>query len=409
MDNVLDILQERGFVQQISDEPSLHRLLGRRKITLYDGFDPTRPSLTIGNLVGLMMLAWFDRCGHRPIALMGGGTALVGDPSGKLADRPILPADEITANIRHLEGQISRVLRHGPGHTLTLNNAEWLEPLRFIPFMRDIGSRFSVNEVLRLEAYRTRLEAGGLSMLEFSYVLMQSYDFLHLYQNYDCVLQIGGSDQWGNSVAGADLIRKVTGGEAFVLVAPLILTADGVKMGKTEAGAVWLDPTLTTPYEYYQFWRNVADADVERFLALFTFLPMSQIQALGRVQGAALNEAKEVLAFEATRIVHGDGAAEEARAAARRLFAEAGGEVDLPTAEVDCEQLAAGMPVTELFKAAGLVASANEARSLIAQGGLSLNGRPIEDPRARVDLTAMENGALMLARGRKHHKRVICR
>jgi len=271
----------------------------------YDALiDATARSLPTGLLVGDMMLTWFQRCGHRPIALMGRGTTLIGDPTGKTASRPILTEEQIGENVRSIRQQLAHFLDFRDGRALMLNNADWLKPLSFIGFMRDIGARFSVNEILRLEAYRARLEAGGLSFLEFSYVLVQSYDFLRLYQDHDCILQVGGSDQWGNSIAGADLIRRVTGGEAFVLVAPLISTGAGTKMGKSEKGAVWLDPLLTSPYDYYQYWRNVDDSAVERSLAIFTFLPVDEIRALSGKEGVELNRAKEVLAFEATRLCH---------------------------------------------------------------------------------------------------------
>jgi tyrosyl-tRNA synthetase len=409
MDNVIDILEGRGFIQQMSNGEALRELTARQPITLYCGFDPTNVSFTVGNLMQVMLLAHFQRCGHRPIFLMGGGTTLIGDPTGKTSSRPILSPEEVERNVEAIKAQLTGLFDFADGRALMLNNAAWLKPLGFIEFMRDIGSRFSVNEILRLEAYRARLEAGGLSFLEFSYVLVQSFDFLHLYQNYACVLQVGGSDQWGNSVAGADLIRRVTGGDAFVLVTPLILTSEGTKMGKTEAGSVWLDPQMTTPYEYYQYWRNTDDGDVERFLALYTFLPMEEVRSLGALEGAELNRAKEELAFETTKLVHGEAEATRAREAARALFAGGGSDEGVPTTEIARERLAAGMPVTELFKEAGLVSSANEARSLIGQSGLSIDGAPVSDPRARINTDALHNGHLLLSRGRKRHVRVIVR
>lgn len=409
MDNVLDVLQERGFVKDIKDELDLRALLGRQPITLYCGYDATARSLHIGNLVTIMQLAWFQRYGHRPIALAGGGTTLVGDPSGRQTSRPILSEEEIEQNLEGIKSQLTHFLDFADGRALLLNNAAWLKPLNFVRFMRDVGSRFSVNEILNLEAYRTRLEAGGLTFLELSYVLMQSYDFLHLFQEYACVLQIGGSDQWGNSIMGADLIRRITGEQAFVMVAPLIATREGTKMGKSVEGATWLDPQMTSPYEYYQYWRNVDDSKVEQCLALFTFLPMDEVRALGGLEGAELNRAKEILAFETTKILHGEEEARKAREAARALFGGRETGAELPTTEVERSRLAEGMSVAELFKEAGLVLSANEARSLIGQGGLSINGQVVADPRARIDLTAMDNGHLMLSRGRKRHMRVVCK
>lgn len=403
MENVLDVLRERGFVQDINDEDGLRRAL-EQPITLYYGIDATADSLTIGHMVGVMMLAWFQRTGHRPIALMGGGTSLIGDPTGREASRPILTPEEIEHNVRGIRGQLEYFLNFSDDASLVLNNAEWLTTLNYVDFMRDIGSRFSVNEILRLEAYRTRLEAGGLSFLEFSYVLMQSYDFLQLYQRYNCVLQIGGSDQWGNSIAGADLIRRVTGGQAYVLVCPLLLTAAGDKMGKTVAGAVWLK---TPPYEYYQYWRNTEDRDVARFLATFTFLPMDEVRRLTEVSGAELNTAKEVLALEATRILYGEDTARRAQEQARAAFG-AGSVEDMPTDAIDCARLTEGITVVELFKQFKLVTSANEARSLITQGGLSINGTPVRDPRALITRDALADGHLLLSRGRKRHLRIVC-
>lgn len=404
MENVLEVLKQRGFVQQISDEADLAALLGRQPITLYAGYDATARSLHIGHLVSIMVLAWFQRYGHRPIALVGGGTTMVGDPSERTTARPILSVEQIEENVQGIRAQLAHFLDFSQDRALLLNNATWLRPLNFIEFMRDIGSRFSVNEILRLEAYRTRLEAGGLSFLEFSYVLMQSYDFLRLYQDYDCILQWGGSDQWGNSIEGADLIRRVTGGQAYVGTSPLIATAEGVKMGKTVGGAVWLDSVMTSPYEYYQYWRNVPDAMAEQALAIFTFLPMEEVRALGRAEGVELNRAKEVLAFETTRLLHGEEAARQAQEAAHALFGGAGGEGAVPTVELEAERLAEGIPVTVLFKEAGLVSSSNEARSLIAQGGLAINGAPVGDAHARITLNG---GHLLLSRGRKRHMRVV--
>lgn len=405
MNDVLSILRDRGFVQDVSDEAGLRARLEAEPVTLYCGFDATADSLTIGHLIPIMMLAWFQRCGHRPIALMGGGTTLVGDPSGRQSSRPILTSEQIDANLVPIRAQFERFLDFSDGKALMINNADWLTKLNFVEFMRDIGVRFSVNEVLRMEAYRTRLEAGGMTFLELSYVLMQSYDFLQLYQRYGCILQIGASDQWGNCIAGADLIRRVERAEAFVLVAPLLLTAEGEKMGKSAGNAVWLN---ATPYDYYQYWRNADDRDVERFLAMFTFLPMEEVRRLGSLEGAELNRAKEVLAFETTRLLHGEQAAREAQDAARRVFSGDESE-DMPTVVIDGRRLDEGIPVTELFKESQLVQSANEARSQIKQGGLSIGGRRVTDPRAVISRDALQDGHLRLSRGRKRHVRVVCR
>jgi tyrosyl-tRNA synthetase len=409
MDNVLDILQERGFVQEVSEPDRLRDLVGRQPITLYWGYDATADSLHAGSVLSLMMLAWFQRCGHRPIALAGGGTTLIGDPSGRISSRPMLTEADIEANLRGIRPQLQRFIDFSGDRALALNNLDWLKPLHFIEFMRDVGTRFSINEILRLEAYRTRMEAGGMTFLEMSYVLIQSYDFLHLYNHYDSVLQVGGSDQWGNSIMGADLIRRVTGGDAYVLVTPLVETSTGAKMGKSATGTVWLNPDKTPPYDYYQWFRNIPDADVERFMALFTFLPMEEVRRVGALDGTELNAAKETLAYEATRIAHGAEAADAARDAARALFGgEAATSESVPTVTISRSRLDEGLPVTELFKQAGLVSSANEARSLIAQGGLAINGKPVTDPRERVGEEALQDGgAIHLSRGRKRHMRVL--
>lgn len=406
MTNVLDVLTERGFVQQVSDEESLRAVLDN-PITLYWGYDATADSLHAGSVLSLMMLAHFQRHGHRPIALAGGGTTLIGDPSGRNSSRPMLTEADINANLAGIRPQLARFLDFAQGRALALNNADWLTLLNFVGFMRDIGTRFSVNEILRLEAYRTRLEAGGMSFLELSYVLIQSYDFLHLFQQFSCVLQVGGSDQWGNSIMGADLIRRVEGADAFVLVTPLVETSAGLKMGKSAAGTVWLDPVKTPPFEYYQWFRNIPDADVARFLALFTFLPMEQVRDLATGEGAELNRAKEVLALEATAIVHGPDEARRAQEAARALFGGSASGADVPAINIDRARLAEGIPVAVLFREAGLVTSANEARSLIGQSGLSVNGQAVRDPQARLTAADLQDGHLMLSRGRKRHMRVV--
>jgi tyrosyl-tRNA synthetase len=408
MQSLFDSLQDRGFVYQCTEEEVLRKRL-ETPLTLYWGFDATADSLHIGHLVSIMMMAWFPRYGHHPIALAGGGTTLIGDPTGRTSARPMLSAGEIDRNVGAIKRQLAHFFDFGDDGALLVNNADWLTKLGFVEFMRDIGSRFSVNEILRLEAYRTRLEAGGLSFLEFTYVLMQSYDFLYLYQHHDCIVQIGGSDQWGNSVTGADLIRRVTGGDAYVISHPLIMTSAGTKMGKTAGGAVWLDPNKTSPYEYYQYWRNTDDRDVEQRLAIYTYLPMDEVRELGKLEGSELNRAKEILAFEATKLVHGEEEAAKARDAARSLFEGGGGGNDVPTIELDRAELAEGMPVTALFKAAGLVESANQARIMIKQGGLAINGDVVTDPHERIDPNGFEHGDLLLRAGKKRFMRVVLR
>ena len=425
MPNVLSVLEERGYVDAKTHDQELAEWLGQSPRTCYIGFDPTASSLHIGSLVPIMALAHMQRCGHRPIALVGGGTGLVGDPSGKTEMRQILTAETVDANAEALKRQLSRFLDFSADRALLVNNADWLSSLGYITFLRDIGRHFSVNRMIKAESYRMRLESEeGLSFIEFNYMLLQAYDFLELVDRYDCRLQMGGSDQWGNIVAGIDLVRKMSQKTAFGITFPLITTASGAKMGKTAAGAVWLDAARTSPYEYYQYWVNSDDADVGRFLALYTFLPMDEIRAAGALSGAALNMAKTVLAFETTQIVHGRRAAVQAYEAAVRMFGARSVPVDLlqsssvpravskveddgvPSSSLSPGTLADGMPLFKLFYMAGLCASGGAARRLIRQGGAYLNGDRVTDDEQLVTETDFANGELLLRSGKKHFHRV---
>lgn len=363
---VFAIFKERGFVEQVTDEKKVPEILEGR-VTCYIGFDPTASSFHVGNLVPIMSLAHMQRHGHRPIALVGGGTGLVGDPSGKDEMRQILTHEEINKNAETQKKQFSRFLDFSEDRALLLNNAEWLTRLNYIDFLRDIGVHFSVNRMLATESIKIRLETG-LSFIEFNYQLLQAYDFWHLFKNYNCLIQMGGSDQWGNIVAGIDLIRRLEGRQAYGVTFPLIMTADGRKMGKTERGAIWLDPERTSPYEYYQFWINTDDRDVRRFLALFTFLPMEEVEEYGKIRGAEIRKAKEILAFEATKIIHGENEAEKARDASKSVFGrgefklpklqmngEGRQEIDsaedaIPTTLINMEKISEGMPAFKLFE-----------------------------------------------------------
>jgi len=406
----LEYLQSRGYVQDVSDPEGLRRAFAGDVVTAYVGFDPTAPSLHVGHMIGMMMLASLQRFGHRPIALGGGGTALVGDPSGKTATRAIVSEDEIRANLERMLPQFSRYLDFAGGRwdgnppALLLNNADWLLALQYIPFLRDIGRHFSVNEMLAAETYRSRLETTGLNFVEFNYRMVQAYDFLHLFRSEGCALQMGGSDQWGNIVAGVELIRKADGGHAFALVCPLLTTASGEKMGKSEGNSLWLDPELTSPYDFYQYWINVDDADVERLLRLYTFLPESRIDNLTRAGGEALREAKQTLAREVTALTHGKAAVEAAEAATRALFSGAPDIDDpsIPTTEVSADQ-SAGMSLADVFIAAGLVSSRGEARRKAAEGALWLNGERVSD----IDEAFSSHGEDTLLRfGKKRYRRI---
>jgi len=407
MEHVFDTLQARGFVQQVTHPEVLRQRLSTERMTFYIGYDPTAQSLHIGNLLTIMAMVHMQRAGHRPLVIVGGGTAMVGDPSGKTEMRQMLSQDTIAQNAQALRAQLQRYLSlAGENGAIVVNNADWLAELKYIDFLRDIGRHFSVNRMLTFEAYKQRMETG-LSFLEFNYQLLQAYDFLVLFQRYGCVLQMGGDDQWGNMVAGVDLIRRVADGEAFALTFPLLTTASGQKMGKTAAGAVWLDTALTSPYEFYQFWINVDDRDVQRFLNYYTLLPLAEITRLGTLQGAALRQAKEVLAFEVTALTHGVDAARAAQNAAHALFDGEGELAGVPETAMPQMRLAAGVPVVDLFVETGLAASKSAARRLIQQGGASLNGVRLANLEAVVTSADLHDGALLLRAGKKHYHRVV--
>lgn len=403
MKNAFQVLSERGFVKQVTHE-GLEELLGREKITFYIGFDPTADSLHVGHFVVLMAMAHMQRAGHRPIVLLGGGTGMIGDPSGKSDMRKMMTTKTIDHNVAQFRKQIGRFLDFGEGKAIMVDNAEWLRGLNYIDFLREVGAHFSVNRMLTAECYKRRLEKG-LTFLEFNYMLMQSYDFLELNRRYGCKLQMGGDDQWSNILAGADLIRRKEKKEAYGLTCTLLLKSDGKKMGKTESGALWLDAEKTSPYEFYQYWRNIADADVRNCLCLLTFLPMEEVERLAALEGEQINQAKEVLAYEVTRQVHGEEEAKKAQAAARALFA--GGEGgQAPTTEITAEQFAQNAKVIDLLMLAGLTNSRGEGRRLIAGGGIQVNGNKVTDEFAELSMADLEEGALMIRKGKKVFHRI---
>jgi len=407
MENVFDVLRTRGFVQQVTHLDVLRQRLGSECLTFYIGYDPTARSLHIGSLLTIMAMAHMQRAGHRPLVIVGGGTAMIGDPSGRTEMRHMLSQDTIAQNVQALRAQLQRYLAlEGDNGAIVVNNADWLAELKYLDFLRDIGRHFSVNRMLTFEAYKQRLETG-LSFLEFNYQLLQAYDFLVLFQRYGCVLQIGGDDQWGNLVAGVDLIRRVADGEAFAMTFPLLATVSGQKMGKTAAGAIWLDAELTSPYEFYQFWINVDDRDVQRFLKYYTFLPLEEISRLSALQGAELRQAKEVLAFEVTKLTHGENEARRARDAAHALFEGTGELAGVPETAIPQVRLAAGVPVVDLLVETGLAASKSAARRLIQQGGASLNGSRLAHLEAVVTSADLHDGTLLLRAGKKHYHRVV--
>ena len=398
--SVLETLQERGFIQQTTHQEPLYELLEKEKITFYTGFDPTADSLHIGHLLPVMAMAHMQRAGHRPIAILGGGTAMIGDPSGKTDMRKMLTQEQIDYNASCFKSQLSRVIDFENGKALMINNGEWLRQLNYIEFLRDIGRYFSVNRMLTAECFKSRMERG-LSFIEFNYMLLQSYDFLVLYQKYGCKVQMGGDDQWSNILAGADLVRRVEGGEAYGITFPLLTTSSGRKMGKTEAGAVWLDPQKTSPYDFYQYWRNSDDRDVERFLALYTFLPMDEVRRLGRLQDREINEAKAVLAYEVTKMIHGAEAADQAQQAAQALFSGARDESSVPVIELAASDLTDGISIVDLVVKANLAPSKSEARRLVSQGGITLNDIKVSDFGKVVGMNDLIESKLTLKKGKK--------
>jgi tyrosyl-tRNA synthetase len=405
--DVLHLLRERGFVQQISDEPALASLLAQGPVTFYAGFDPTASSLHVGSMIPLMAMAHLAHAGHRPIAVLGGGTAMVGDPSGRTELRQMMTVETIQENRRMIEPQVRRFLVDAGDSAIVVDNADWLGPLKYLEFLRDIGRHFSVNRMLAAEAYRQRMEKG-LSFIEFNYQILQAYDYLILHRKHGCALQVGGDDQWGNILAGTDLIRRLHQRETYALTFPLITTATGAKMGKTAAGAVWLAADRTSPFDFYQYFVNVDDRDVGRFLKLLTFLPMGEIQRLASAEGAELRAAKQALAFETTAIVHGREAAQVAQDAARAAFGGGGGDL-VPTHEVAPGDLQAGVKFVDLLFAAGLANSKSVARRLVEQGGVRFGDRKVASVDDKVEAAEIAAAGTLLHAGKKHVRRIIMR
>ena len=399
----LETFEERGFFKQTTHPEELKSRVESGRICAYIGFDPTADSLHVGHLIPLMGLAHLQRDGQRVIALMGGGTAMIGDPSGKTEMRKMLTEKQLEDNVGKIKPQMERFLDFS-GDSELINNSEWLRNLNYIDFLRDIGRHFSVNRMLSFETYKVRLETG-LSFLEFNYQLLQAYDFLELNKRYQCILQMGGDDQWANILSGVDLIRRVSQNEAFGWTYPLLTTASGRKMGKTEKGAVWLDPEKTSPYEYYQYWINCEDADVEKFLTLFTFLPLNEIRELGGLQGAEIREAKSKLALETTSLAHGREEALKAEQAAKSLFGSGGESEDIPSTQIDPSSLLQGIGVFDAFRESGLCKSNGEARRLMNQGGLYLNQEPLSDPDYRITKDDFKEGSVLLRAGKKRYHR----
>ena len=407
--NALDLLKERGFVKQITFEEDLYKAFDQEMVPFYVGFDPTADSLHIGHYIPIMAMAHLQKAGHKPFALMGGGTGMIGDPSGKSDLRKVLTVEDIDNNVAHIKKQMESFLDFDPAKencAVIVNNADWLRDLNYIDFLRDVGALFSVNRMLTAECYKQRLERG-LTFLEFNYMLMQSYDFLELNHRYGVKLQCGGDDQWSNMLSGADLIRRKDQKDAFALTFQLLLTHDGRKMGKTEKGALWLDPEKCSPYDFYQYWRNVDDADVEKCLGLLTFLPMDEVRRLGALQGSEINEAKRILAFEVTKNVHGEEEARKAQQAAEALFGGGALAGSVPTTEISAEELAADNRIVALITKVGLCKSNGEARKTIQGGGLYIGDEKVQDVDFRVTEDMLAGDGLLVRKGKKSYHRFV--
>lgn len=404
MANVYDTLLERGYIKQLTHEEEMIKILEKEKVTFYIGFDPTADSLHVGHFIAMMFMAHMQRAGHRPIALVGGGTAMIGDPSGKTDMRKMLSKEEIDHNISCIKSQLSKLIDFSNDKAILENNANWLLNLNYVDFIRDIGVHFSVNRMLTAECFKQRLEKG-LSFLEFNYMLMQGYDFLVLNEKYGCTMQLGGDDQWSNILAGMELIRRKESKASYGMTCTLLTNSEGKKMGKTENGALWLDADKTSPYDFYQYWRNVSDTDVEKCLSLLTFVPMDEVRRLSALKDAEINQAKKVLAFEVTKLIHGEEEAMKAQTAAEALF---GGGVDMsnvPTVAIPEEMKNAGL--IDILVYTKVLPSKAEARRLIEQGGLTINDKKIEDKNATLLESDFKDGSVLIKKGKKKYYSLI--
>ncbi len=405
---VYDELKARGLIAQLTNEEKVRDLLNNGKTSFYIGFDPTADSLHVGHFVQIMVMAHMQKAGHTPIALFGGGTGMIGDPSGKTAMRRMMTREEIDHNVRCFQKQMSRLVDFSDGKSIMVNNADWLMNLNYIQFLREVGVHFSVNRMLSFECYKQRLERG-LSFFELNYMLMQSYDFLVLNRKYGCQLELGGDDQWSNIIGGVELIRKADDKEAYGMTFTLLTTSDGRKMGKTESGAVWLDPEKTSPYDFYQYWRNVDDADVIRCLKILTFLPLEEIEAMAKWEGSQLNKAKEILAFEVTKLIHGEEEAVKAQNAARAIFGGGAHSENMPSTELSDGDFTDGeISVLDLLAKTKLVPSKGEARRLIDQGGISIDDEKVNSVTAKISKSSFEKGFVIIKKGKKvYHKAIL--
>ncbi|WP_300382485.1 tyrosine--tRNA ligase [Clostridium sp.] len=404
MSNVLDELLDRGYIKQFTHEDETRELLEKEKITFYIGFDPTADSLHVGHFIAMMFMAHMQRAGHRPIALIGGGTAMVGDPSGKTDMRSMLTNEQIEHNVSSIKKQMAKFIDFSDDKALLVNNADWLLDLNYVEFLRDVGVHFSVNRMLSAECFKQRLEKG-LSFLEFNYMLMQGYDFYVLNQKYNCKMELGGDDQWSNMIAGVELVRRKAQGQSMAMTCTLLTNSQGQKMGKTVGGALWLDASKTSPFDFYQYWRNVDDADVKKCLMLLTFVPVTEINQITSVEGSAINEAKKRLAYEVTKLVHGEEEATKAQTAAEALFAGGVDMSNVPTVTISKNKL--GTTILDIMTENKIVPSKSEGRRLIQQGGLSLNGEKVVDVLKTLEESDLEDGAALLKRGKKNYNKIV--
>ena len=403
---VYEELQARGLIAQVTNEEEIRKMVNEGRAVFYIGFDPTADSLHVGHFMALCLMKRLQMAGNKPIALIGGGTGMVGDPSGRTDMRTMMTVETIQHNCDCFKKQMSRFIDFSEGKAMMVNNAEWLMNLNYIDFLREIGPHFSVNNMLRAECYKQRMEKG-LSFLEFNYMLMQSYDFYELFQRYGCNMQFGGDDQWSNMLGGTELIRRKLGKDAHAMTITLLLNSEGKKMGKTQSGAVWLDPNKTTPFEFYQYWRNVGDADVLKCLRMLTFLPLEQIDEMGKWEGSQLNQAKEILAYELTSLVHGEEEAKKAQESARALFA-GGAAAEMPTAELSDADLSDGsIDLLSIVQKSGLCASRSEARRNVEQGGVSVDGEIVKDIKAVYTKEQLSGEGIVVKRGKKNFRRVV--
>ena len=404
---IFDELKARGLLAQLTDEDEIKELINNGKAVFYIGFDPTADSLHVGHFMALCLMKRLQMAGNRPIALIGGGTAMIGDPSGRSDMRTMMTVEQIDHNCECFKKQMSRFIEFGEGKAMMVNNADWLRGLNYIEFLREVGAHFSVNRMLTAECYKQRMEKG-LSFLEFNYMIMQSYDFLELFQRYGCNLQFGGDDQWSNMLGGTELIRRKLGKNACAMTITLLLNSEGKKMGKTQKGAVWLDPEKTSPFEFYQYWRNVGDEDVLKCLRMLTFLPLEQIDEMDKWEGSQLNTAKEILAFELTKLVHGEEEALKAQESAKALFAGGGDDANMPTYELqDSDFLNGKIDILGVLASSGLCASRSEARRAVEQGGVTVDGEKVADVKLTFDPERFAGEGMIVKRGKKNFKRII--